>query len=160
MTTTKETKNSSGLIQKAPMNTQALTLPILNMNSPHCPARVEKAINALPTLAASSVDLAAQTVTLADAPSAQTVRDAVRVVREAGYDVSTDNRLFRTSGITCGGCVNSVTKVISALPGVLAVTVDIPLKQATVETVHGTLTDDAIHEALSSTAYEFIAQAA
>ena len=142
------------------MKTHTATLPIIDMNSPHCAARVEKAITALPTGSASRVDLAGQTATLSEAPSAQAVRDAVSAVRAAGYDVSTDKRLFRTSGITCGGCVNSVTKILSALPGVLAVTVDIAQKHATVETVHGTVPDDAIREALSTTAYEFIAQAA
>lgn len=142
------------------MNTHTIALPIIDMNSPNCATQVEKAITALPTLAASNVDLDAHTATLSDDPSAQAVRDAVSAVRAAGYDVTTDKRLFQTTGITCGGCVNSVTKVLSALPGVLAVSVDIPLKRATVETVHGTVTDDAIREALASTAYEFIAQAA
>jgi len=130
------------------------------MNSPHCAAQVQKAITVLPTLAASEVDLVNRTAILSKDPSAQSVRDAVSAVRATGCDVSIDKRLFRTTGITCGGCVNSVTKVLSALPGVLAVTVDIPLKQATVETVHGTVTDDAIGEALRSTAYQFIAQPA
>lgn len=142
------------------MNTHTITLPIIDMNSPNCARQVEKAITALPLLAASSVDLDAHTATLSGDPSAQAVRDAVSAVRAAGYDVTTDKRLFLTTGITCGGCVNSVTKVLSALPGVLAVSVDIPLKRATVETVHGTVTDDAIREALEATAYEFIAQAA
>lgn len=159
MTTTMETKNSSGMLQNGPLDPHTIALPILNLNSAHCAARVEKALSGLPT-GAANVDLGAHTATLSHVPSAQAVRDAVSAVRAAGYDVSTDKRLFRTSGITCGGCVNSVTKILSALPGVLAVTVDIPLKQATVETVHGTVTNDAIREALSATAYEFIAQAA
>ncbi len=142
------------------MNTHTITLPILNMNSPQSAPQVEKAITALPTLAASNVNLDAHTATLSGDPSAQAVRDAVSAVRAAGYDVTSDKRLFLTTGITCGGCVNSVTKILSALSGVLAVTVDVPLKQATVETVHGTVTDDAIGEALRSTAYKFIAQAA
>ena len=142
------------------MNTHAITLPILDMNSPHCATRVEKALTSVPSLAASSVDLSAHTATLSGDPSAQAVRDAVLAVREAGYGVATDTHSFTTTGITCGGCVNSVTKILSALPGVLAVTVDVPLKQATVETVHGTVTDDELRNALKPAGYEFIAQAA
>jgi len=142
------------------MKTHTATLPIIDMNSPHCAARVEKAITVLPALTASSVDLAAHTATLSDDPTAQVVRDAVSAVRAVGYDLTTDKRLFQTTGITCGGCVNSVTKILSALPDVLAVTVDIPLKQATVETVSGTVSDQSIREALETTAYEFISRAA
>lgn len=65
-----------------------------------------------------------------------------------------------TTGISCGGCVGGVTKILSALPGVLSVSVDIPLKQAAVETVHGTVTDEAIRDALKPAGYGFVAQVA
>ena len=139
------------------MNTQTITLPILDMNSPHCATRVEKAITSLASLSSSNVDFAAHTAILTDNPSAQAVRDAVMTVREAGYGVAVDKRIFLTSGITCGGCVGSVTKILSTLPGVLSVSVDIPLKRATVETVHDVVTDDAIRDALEPTNFEFVA---
>ncbi|MEO8590708.1 MAG: cation transporter [Flavobacteriales bacterium] len=142
------------------MNKHTIILPILDMNSPHCATRVEKAIMSVPTFTASSVDLAAHTATLSGDPSAQAVRDAVFAVRAAGYDVATEMHSFATTGITCSGCVNSVTKILSALPGVLDVAVDIPLKQATVEIVPGTVTDDELRLALKPAGYEFIAQAA
>lgn len=148
------------LIQKPPMNTHTITLPIIDMNSPHCATSVEKAITAVPTLAASRVDLASHTAVLSGDPTPQAVRNAVLAVREDGYEVATDRHQFQTTGITCGGCVGSVTKILAALPGVLAVSVDVPLKRATVETVHGTVSDDAIRDALKPAGYGFIAQAA
>ena len=142
------------------MSNHTITLPILDMDSPHCATRVEKAITSVPSLAASSVDLSTHTATLSGDPSAQAVRDAIAAIRTAGYEVASEKHSFTTTGITCGGCVNSVTKILSALPGVLAVAVDVPLKRATVETVQGTVTGDAIRDALGSTAYEFVARAA
>ncbi|MEO8067479.1 MAG: heavy-metal-associated domain-containing protein [Flavobacteriales bacterium] len=142
------------------MKMHAITLPILDMNSPQCATRVEKAITSVPTLTASSVDLSAHTATLSGDPSAQAVRDAITAIRAAGYDVATEKHSFTTTGITCGGCVGSVTNILSALPGVLTVTADVPLKQATVESVQGTVTDDELRDALKPAGYEFIAQAA
>ncbi len=142
------------------MNTHAITLPILDMNSPHCATRVEKAITSVPSLTASSVDLAAHTATLSGEPSAQAVRDAVAAIRAAGYDVATDKHSFMTTGITCGGCVNSVTKILSALSGVLSVAVDVAGQKATVEVVKDAVTNDELSTALKPAGYGFIAQAA
>jgi len=40
---------------------------------------------------------------------------------------------FAVDGMTCGGCVRSVTRVVSELPGVKAVDVSLPEKAAKVE---------------------------
>lgn len=142
------------------MNTHTISLPIPDMNSPHCATRVEKAVVSVPTLTASTVDLAAHTATLSGDPSAQAVRDAIAAIRAAGYDVASEKHSFTTTGITCGGCVNSVTKILSSLPGVLSVAVDVAGKQATVEVVKGAITGDELSTALEPAGYGFIAQAA
>jgi len=98
----------------------------------------------VPTLAASSVDLSAQTATLSGDPSSQAARNTVIAVREAEYAMATNKHLSIAAGITCGGRSGSVMAIPSTLPGALAVAVDIPLKRATVRTVHGTVTSEAI----------------
>ncbi len=39
---------------------------------------------------------------------------------------------LQVEGMTCGGCVNSVTRVLSALPGVAAADVSLPEARAKV----------------------------
>ncbi len=39
---------------------------------------------------------------------------------------------LQVEGMTCGGCVNSVTRVLSALPGVAAADVSLPEARAEV----------------------------
>jgi len=126
------------------MNRHAINLPILDVNSPDHATRVEKAITSVPTLAASSEDLSAQTATLSGDPSSQAARNTVIAVREAEYAMATNKHLSIAAGITCGGRSGSVMAIPSTLPGALAVAVDIPLKRATVRTVHGTVTSEAI----------------
>ena len=89
---------------------------------------------------------------------AQAVKEAVAAVRQAGYQVDTDQRHFSTTGITCGGCAKSVTTVLSALPGVLAVDVDVPNNTATVEVVKGTVSDESLAAALMPTGYRLLPQ--
>jgi len=144
---------------ESPMNNHTITLPILDMNSPHCATRVEKAVTSVPSLTGSSVELAAHNATLSGGPTAQAVRDAIAAIRAAGYDVATEKHSFTTTGITCGGCVNSVTKILSAMSGVLSVAVDVAGQKATVDVVKGAVTDDELSTALKPVGYGFIAQA-
>jgi len=70
--------------------------------------------------------------------------------------VATDQRSFDTTGITCGGCAKSVSAILSALPGVLAVEVDVPHNTATVEVVSDTVSDDELADALKPTGYRLM----
>jgi len=49
------------------------------------------------------------------------------------------------SGMTCGGCVRSVTRAVQAVPGVAEVTVDL---QAGTVTIGGTAERDAVARAI------------
>jgi len=49
------------------------------------------------------------------------------------------------SGMTCGGCVRSVTRAVQAVPGVAAATVDL---QAGTVTIRGTAERDAVARAI------------
>lgn len=142
------------------METTIITLPLLDVNSPHCAIRVEKAIRTVPAITHAEVDLEAHVAKLASSEAALAVKAAVAAIRQAGYQVATDQRSFDTTGITSGGCAKSVTTILSALPGVLALAVDVPNNTATVEVVQGTVSDDAFADALKSTGYRLMPQAA
>lgn len=65
---------------------------------------------------------------------------------------------FAVQGMTCGGCVSSVTRVIKALPGVSEATVTLTPGGAEVEFDPGKLTAEKIVAAISQAGFE--AQAA
>jgi Cu+-exporting ATPase len=141
------------------MENTNITLPLLDVNSPHCALRVEKAIRSVPAVTTADVDLDAQEAHLSSNEPAHAVKEAVAVIRKAGYQVAIEQRSFDTTGITCGGCAKSVTTILSALPGVLAVAVDVPNNTATVEVVKGTVSDDMLADALMPTGYRLLSQA-
>ncbi len=57
-------------------------------------------------------------------------------------------------GMSCGGCVASVTKVLQALPGVQKAEVDLDKAQATVAYDPARLGRPQIAEAIESAGYE------
>ena len=89
------------------MDNTNITLPLLDVNSPHCALRVEKAIRTVPAITGAEVDLNAHVATLTSTAPALAVREAVAAIRQAGYNVATEQHRFTTTGVTCAGCANS-----------------------------------------------------
>ena len=137
-----------------------ISLPLLDVNSPHCALRVEKALHTVPALAAATVDLAAHVADLEAGTSAQAVREAVAAIRQAGYKVATEAHRFTTTGVTCAGCATSVGTILNKLPGVVSARVDHLEKTADIELVKGTLSIDDLASALKPAGYGLIQQAA
>jgi copper chaperone len=61
---------------------------------------------------------------------------------------------IKVSGMSCGGCVASVTKVLSELPGVAKVSVMLEPGQATVEFDAGQVSRDALCAAIDDAGFE------
>jgi Cu+-exporting ATPase len=142
------------------MDNTNITLPLLDVNSPHCALRVEKAIRTVPAFAGAVVDLNAHVARLSGASSAQAVREAVAAIRQAGYNVATEHHHFTATGVTCAGCAKSVGNILNKLPGIISARVDHVDKQAEIEVVKGTLTVDDLLAALKPAGFGLIAQAA
>lgn len=61
-----------------------------------------------------------------------------------------DAKTYRVNGMTCGGCVKHVEKALRAVPGVVAVSVDLAKGTATVE---GTASMDALTAQVAEAGY-------
>lgn len=142
------------------MDHTTISLPLLDVNSPHCALRVEKALHNVPSLAAATVDLAAHVADLEAGTSAHAVREAVAAIRQAGYHVATEAHRFSTTGITCAGCANKASDILNKLPGVVSATADHVTRTAEVEVVQGTIALDDLLTALKPAGYGLIPQAA
>ena len=62
-------------------------------------------------------------------------------------------KIFLIDGMMCENCANAVTKAISAVPGVVSVSVDLAGKCAEVET--GSAADSAIMDAIEDAGFTF-----
>ena len=69
---------------------------------------------------------------------------------------ATERFRFTTSGITCGGCANSVRTILGRLPGVLHVQVDVHGHTAEVEVERGTISREELADALKPSGYGLI----
>lgn len=61
---------------------------------------------------------------------------------------------LKVEGMSCGGCVKSVTNVLAALPGVAKAEVSLEDKQARVEYEAGRVTIDDMKRAIADAGFE------
>jgi len=118
------------------MNTAAPTstwrLPIAGMTCASCAGRVEKALKAVPGVAAASVNLATEEASV-NATTGTDPATLTQAVHRAGYEVRRQSLTLKIEGMTCASCVARVEKALAKVPGVLRVTVNLATEQASVQ---------------------------
>ncbi|PZW48374.1 Cu+-exporting ATPase [Humitalea rosea] len=114
------------------MTTTSLDLGIGGMTCSACAGRVERAVRALPGVAAASVNLASERlrVTLAEPPA--TAAAVAQAVSKAGYEPALASLDLDVTGMTCASCSGRVEKALRAVPGVLSATVNLASDRARV----------------------------
>lgn len=142
------------------MDNTSIVLPLLDVNSPHCALRVQKAIRTVPAIAGAEVDLNAHVANLTSTVPAQAVREAVAAIRQAGYNVAIEVHHFTTTSITCAGCANKAGAILNKLPGVISARVDHLASTADVEVVLGMLSAEDLLAVLRPTGYGLLPIAA
>ncbi|CAN7500144.1 heavy metal translocating P-type ATPase [Phenylobacterium sp. LjRoot164] len=113
-----------------------LEIPVLGMTCASCVGRVEKAIAAVPGVAAASVNLAAERAHVELTPEGDTAA-VVEAIRKAGYEPLDRTVDLKIEGMTCASCVAKVEKALKAVPGVLDAQVNLATERAQVRALAG-----------------------
>ena len=110
---------------------ETVTLRVEGMSCASCVGRVERALKAVPGVAAASVNLAAER---ADVQLSAPVDRAllVKVVEDTGYDVPAITVELAVEGMSCASCVGRVEHALKAVPGVSEAVVNLATERATV----------------------------
>ena len=128
-----------------------VSLPVEGMTCASCVSRVERALNALPSVEAT-VNLATERADVRFDAHRVTVGDLVGAVRAAGYEVPPETQELAVSGMTCATCALRVEKALRAVPGVLDAAVNLATERATVGTAGAA--PEALLEAVRRAGYE------
>jgi copper chaperone len=65
-----------------------------------------------------------------------------------------ETTIIKVAGMSCGGCVSSVTKVLQGLPGVTSASVSLERGEATVEFESASVTREALTQAVEDAGFE------
>jgi Cu+-exporting ATPase len=129
-----------------------LTLPIRGMSCASCVAHVEKALAAVPGVRKVAVNLATESAAVEGATlEPRALRAAVAA---SGYEVATATLRLALEGMSCASCVARIERALAALPGVLAVSVNLATEVATVEVIEGAVAPAALRAAIERAGYQ------
>jgi copper chaperone len=70
--------------------------------------------------------------------------------------MSTSDKIFTISGMSCFGCVNSLTKVLSTVPGIELLRIDVGTAQLRLDTAR--VTSQAVKDAVARAGFEVTAE--
>ncbi|TCP42947.1 heavy metal translocating P-type ATPase [Rhodovulum marinum] len=132
----------------APTTTTRLRLEGLHCAG--CVARVERALAALPQVAAARVNLAAATAEVDHAgPSAP----LVGAVEGAGFAVARSQVALAVQGATCASCVARIERALLAEPGVTAASMNLATGEARATVLAGAADAATLARALAAAGY-------
>ena len=115
-----------------------LTLPISGMSCASCTGRVERALAAVPGVASVQVNLASEDAVVI---GTATLPELDGALRQAGYALREQVVELQVTGMSCASCVGRVERALAAVPGVLAVAVNLASERATLQVLAGTSLD-------------------
>ncbi|MEM5388738.1 heavy metal translocating P-type ATPase [Paraburkholderia phymatum] len=126
-------------------------LPIEGMTCASCVSRIEKALEALPGVESTAVNLATEEATVRASADVD-VGALADAVRKAGYDVRSSPIELGIEGMTCASCVGRVEKALLKVPGVSAASVNLATEKATVA-AHGGVSFATLAAAVEKAGY-------
>ncbi|GIW32620.1 MAG: ATPase [Meiothermus sp.] len=109
-----------------------LQIGVQGMTCAACVNRVERGLKKLEGVEAASVNLAAESATVAYDPTITTPQALIEKIQEVGYTPVVAEVELGITGMTCAACVGRVERALKKLDGVLSSSVNLATERATV----------------------------
>ncbi len=130
-------------------NGLSFNLPVQGMTCAACSSRLERVLNKLPGILDARVSLATENATVDLAAGDISVNDIVAAIAKAGFAVPTELIELDISGMTCAACSSRLEKVLSRLPGVELVAVNLATEKASLTIHQGAIGQDELIAAVA-----------
>ncbi len=115
-----------------------------------CVGHVANALEGVEGVEQAEVSLATERaiVTTSGTASGVSPEALIDAVKDAGYDVVTEDVTLSIGGMTCATCIGHVTHALEGVDGVLAVNVNLATERATVTRIPGAVEVPALRAAV------------
>jgi Cu+-exporting ATPase len=139
-----------------PKETKEIEISISGMHCATCARTVENGLSSIPGVLESSVNLATGKARVLFDPSQASISDLMRAVEKSGFSVTPEKTVVRVGGMMCASCVQTVTRALLGVPGVLSADVNLATEQAFI-TYNPSLVDlRMIRDAIVKAGYQFL----
>lgn len=132
-------------------------LPLEHVESEHCALIVDKGLAQVKGIENHQVELnnsrAAITV-----ENTEAVSEAVKTIRDLGYDVTTVKKTFPVLGMTCASCATSAESIVKYAEGVVNASVNFATGNLAVEYLPNLTDAAALQQAVRSIGYDLLVE--
>ncbi|KGJ08420.1 heavy metal translocating P-type ATPase [Paracoccus sphaerophysae] len=113
------------------MDHKQIEFPVEGLSCAACVGRAERALIAVPGVAAASVNLATRRARI-DLSDPAALHPAVAALDKAGYPAALATTRLAVDGMTCAACTGRVERALTALPGVTAAAANLATRSVSV----------------------------
>ncbi len=130
-------------------------LPLEGVESEHCALIVDKGLSKLQGLTAHKVELNNKRAVI-QANNAEVVSEAVNLIKDLGYGVTTSKKTFPVLDMTCASCAVSVESNLKSQQGVVGAAVNFATATVLVEYIPGIIEPTDLKKAVQSVGYDLL----
>jgi len=141
----------------ATTNNTEIILPLEGVESEHCALIVDKGLSKLPGLNAHKVELNNRRAVI-QTNNAEVVSQAVHLIKDLGYGVTTIKKTFPVLEMTCASCAVSVESILKSQNGVVAAVVNFATATVVVEYIPGVIEPIDLKKAVQSIGYDLLVE--
>lgn len=138
-------------------NTTEVFLPLEGVESEHCALIVDKGLSKLQGLNSHKVELNNKRAVI-QANNAETVSEAVHLIRDLGYNVTTIIKTFPVLEMSCASCAVNAESILKLQQGVINAAVNFATATVAVEYIPGVIDPLALKKAVQSGGYDLLVE--
>ena len=154
--------NNTGSCNNSSTLTDQVILSVIGMVCMSCVNNIETNIGKMAGVKSVNVSLDHNTATVQYCPSTITPAKLCEAIEDLGFEASPLSEQQPSSktvtvgieGMTCNSCVQLIEKTVSAVDGIIKITVSLDKKEAVIVYNFNTLTDEDVKNAIEDTGFE------
>lgn len=133
-----------------------INIPLLNVHSEHCALIIDGGLSKIKGVYTHKVEFNNE-IAKVEFDSAQTsVLEMVKTIRDLGYEVASEKRMFTITGMSCASCANSSETILASQNGVINVSVNYANAIATIEYFPQIISPQDMKAALQAIGYDML----
>lgn len=133
-----------------------IEIPLVGMDSEHCAMIIDGGLSKLEGIIKHRVDFNNKKAIIETDPQKPILNEAIKTIRDLGYDVESIKKTFPITGMTCASCAVSTESILRSQNGIINVVVNFANSSATVEFIPDLISIQQMKEALQSIGYDMI----
>ncbi|MCZ2458433.1 MAG: heavy metal translocating P-type ATPase [Chitinophagales bacterium] len=136
-------------------NNDTIYLPLEDVDSEHCAMIVDKGLSQVKGIESHKVELNNNRAVIT-VDDNEVVADAVKIIKDLGYGVTTVKRTFPVLNMTCASCAVSAESIVKSAEGVVNASVNYANALLSVEYLPNMTGPQALQKAVQSIGYDLL----